>query len=81
MNRPIYCDEEISVWADGLSMDKTVANSYIVVNNKTKKPIMQFVGEFHGVCHSLLTEFPIDIAAAFRLYEQTGDPTNIMPKD
>ena len=41
MNRCIYCDDNISIWADNLSTDKTVADCYHVIN----KQILDFYEE------------------------------------
>lgn len=81
MNRCIYCDDNISIWADNLSTDKTVANCYHVINNKTRKSIMSFCGEFHGCLGSQVEEIPIDIQAAFNLYDRDGNVEHIMPKE
>lgn len=78
MNRCIYCDDNISIWADNLSQN--VANEYHIINNKTREPIRSFCGEFHG-CVNFKEEIPIDIKAAFNLYDQDGNIEHIMPKE
>ena len=79
MNRCIYCDDNISIWADDLS--DQIANCYHVIDNKKRESIMSFCGEFHGCFGSKMNELPIDIKAAFNLYDQDGNIEHIMPKE
>lgn len=72
MNRSIYCDDNISIWKD--SSDKSY---FYVVNNKTRQLLFEIEGE------EVIPDFilPIDIQAAFNLYDKDGNVEHIMPKE
>lgn len=74
MNRCIYADDNISIWEDGVTPD--TKGSYNIVNNKTRELIMSISG-WQAPNYGL----PIDIQAAFNLYDQDGNVEHIMPKE
>ena len=74
MNRCIYCDDNISIWEDGVTPD--VRGDYNIVNNKTRELIMTING-----WESSNYGLPVDIQAAFNLYDKDGNIEHIMPKE
>ena len=74
MNRCIYCDDNISIWEDDVTPDK--AGYYNIVNNKTRELITVIYGH-----ESVNNGLPIDIQAAFNLYNSDGNIEHIMPKE
>lgn len=80
MNRCIYCNDSISIWADDIRKDS--CNDMYIMDNKTHVVIGNFFADNNGrISYGFEVDTPQDIQAAFNLYDKDGNVEHIMPKE